>query len=131
MANTGNFPQKGDANPSTSRFDTGSMGKTAQEGISAVKDKAQDLASAAQEKVRGAVDVVSERAGEIASNLGQQAQHAAAKVGDTWEAGRHYVEERGVQGMASDVSDLIRRYPLPSILCGVCVGFFIARSMRD
>jgi hypothetical protein len=124
MANTGDFSHKGEANPSTSRFDTGSIGKTAQDTMSGLKDKAQNLASQATEQARGAVGVISERASEI----GQQ---AAQRVGETWEAGRHYVEERGVSGMANDVGELIRKYPLPAVLLGLCTGFFIARSMRD
>lgn len=123
-----NFPQKGDLG---GRFDTGALGKGVQEGATALKDKAEGLAATAAEKARGAVDAVGEKAGEIASAIGEQAQQAAATVSDTWEAGKHYVEERGLQGMASDVSEIIRRYPLPSVLLGLCAGFLIARSMRD
>src|SRR5262249_21992122 len=137
-----NFPNKGEPGNTPSRFDTSSMGKNiqesatalrgkAQEGVSNLTDKAQDLATAATEKARAAVDAVSEKAGDIASTIGQQAQQAANKVNDTWEAGRHYVEERGLQGMASDVTDVIRRYPLPALLLGVCCGFFLGRAMRD
>lgn len=142
MANQGNFPQKNEPNPSTSRFDTSSMGKTAQESATGLKDKAQDamsslkstasdLASTATDKARAAVNTVSEQASNLASNIGDQAQSAMHKVEDGWEAGRQYISEHGIQGMASDVSDLVRRYPLPALALGVCCGFFLARTMRD
>ena len=142
MANMSNFPNPGGPSSSGSRFDSGSMGKNIQEGATGLKEKAEDamctikekasdLASTATEKARAAVDVVSEKAGDIASTIGDQAKQAASKVGDTWETGKHYVEERGIEGMASDVGDLIRRYPLPALMLGVCAGFFLARSMRD
>lgn len=141
MANMNN-PNFGETTGGGSRFDSGSMGKNIQEGTTALKDKAQDtmsnitdkaseLASNVSDKARAAVDVVSEKAGELASNISDQAKQAACKVTDTWEAGRNYVADQGIQGMASDVGNIVRRYPLPSILLGFCCGFLLARTMRD
>ena len=132
MANMNNPTNQG------TRFDTGATGHgatglkdKAQDAMSNITDKASELASNVADQARAAVGAVSDKASDIASTIGDQAKQAAGKVGDTWEAGRSYVADHGIQGMAEDVGDLVRRYPLPSILLGFCCGFLLARTMRD
>lgn len=47
------------------------------------------------------------------------------------ESTGEYLEEKGLSGMAGDVTDLIRRNPLPALLIAVGIGFLIARSFRS
>ena len=38
-----------------------------------------------------------------------------------------YLQEEGLKGIAEDVTNLIRRNPIPALLAGVGVGFLIGR----
>src|SRR5438874_260622 len=46
-------------------------------------------------------------------------------------AGRDYVQREGFSGMADDLTNLVRRNPLPALFIGFGLGFLLARSMRD
>ena len=35
---------------------------------------------------------------------------------------REYIEDRGIRGFTNDVTDALRRYPMPALLCGVLIG---------
>lgn len=129
------------------RGDEGLLGK-ARETASAVMDKAKDAASSA---ARGA--------GELASAAGERAESATSSVGggmkslagtlrenlpregmlgtagrgvaDSLESGGRYLEQEGLGGMVDDLSALIRRNPLPSLLVGIGLGFLLARMTRS
>jgi hypothetical protein len=58
--------------------------------------------------------------------LGTAAQYAASGLSQT---GR-YMEEQGFSGMFGDLTDIIRRNPLPAVLIGLGVGFFLGRALR-
>jgi hypothetical protein len=38
-----------------------------------------------------------------------------------------YLQEEGVSGMAEDVTDMIRRHPIPALLVGIGIGYLLAR----
>jgi ElaB/YqjD/DUF883 family membrane-anchored ribosome-binding protein len=128
--------------------------KNEHEGQS-MTDKAKDVAGKAAEKGKEAASTIGEKArqaGEYArdkadegvatvgrgvENLGQTVRdkgpqsgvmgRATSAVADTLENTGEYLEEKGLSGMASDVTDLIRRNPIPAVLIGVGVGFLLAR----
>jgi hypothetical protein len=52
---------------------------------------------------------------------------AASTLAGGLESGGHYLQEEGLQGIAADVTNMIRRNPVPAMLVGVAVGFLIAR----
>jgi hypothetical protein len=110
-----------------------------------VIDKVKEVAGDVVDKAKGA-----------ASNLGHQAEDATHAVGGGMQAlagtlrrdrlpqsgaigtatgalesglestGK-YLQEEGLQGMAEDVTNLIRRNPFPAMLLGVGLGFILAR----
>jgi hypothetical protein len=43
----------------------------------------------------------------------------------------HYLEEQGLSGMAEDLTNLIRRNPIPALLIGVGLGYLLARMTRS
>jgi hypothetical protein len=55
---------------------------------------------------------------------------AGHAVGDKLEAGGHYLEDHGLSGIAKDVTEIIRRNPIPLLLCGLGLGFLMARMTR-
>ena len=52
---------------------------------------------------------------------------ASASVAGSLESGGRYLQQEGLGGMAKDVTDLIRRNPVPAVLVGVGIGFLLAR----
>jgi len=56
---------------------------------------------------------------------------ASSRVAETLESGGRYLKEEGLQGMADDVTDLIRKNPIPAVLIGFGIGFLLARSTRS
>jgi len=57
---------------------------------------------------------------------GQAATAVAEKLG----AAGAYLQEKKVEHVSGDLTDLIRRYPVPSLLIGLGVGYLLARSMK-
>ena len=44
---------------------------------------------------------------------------------------KHYVQNTTVPGFVDDVTELIRRYPVQSLIVGMTVGFMIFRKKAD
>jgi hypothetical protein len=126
------------------------------EGITA---KAHDQASNVLDKAKQAASTVADKARDVASNVGQKAESATESVGSGMQSlagtirdkgpqggvlggaasgvasaldttGR-YLEEQGLSGMAEDLTNLIRRNPIPAMLVGVGFGFLLARMTRS
>ena len=121
-----------------SRFDTGALARPEigrQESAGTTLEKAKDMGSNALEKAKDMGSDVIEKAKGYATNVSEQASQAASRIGNkveqTYEAGRDYVTERGLSGMGEDVTDLIRKNPLPAMLIGLGIGFLLARALRE
>jgi hypothetical protein len=52
-------------------------------------------------------------------------------VAETLESGGRYLKEEGLEGMAEDLTDLIRKNPIPAVLMGIGLGFLLARLTRS
>jgi hypothetical protein len=109
--------------------DPGTTGSS-QGVVSSLTEKAKDVASSVADKAQEMTSSVTHRVGEAASSVGQRAQDAASTVADTWDSGRRYVQEEGVSGMLDDLTVVIRRNPIPSLLIGFSLGFLTARLMK-
>jgi hypothetical protein len=155
MANTSQPINKKDEQRTSGSSQFGSdLKNRANEAGAMVADQARDVADRAREAASSAYD----KAKQAASNLGHRAEDATSAVGsgmkslagtikekmpsegmvgrassavaDTLESGGRYLEEEGLSGMADDLTDLIRRNPIPALLLGIGLGFLIARSIR-
>lgn len=148
-------------NPSTERtWETGSSATdkakdlassaahTAGQAASGVAQRAKDLASSASQTASDVASNVGHRAEDatstvasgmrsLAGTLRENLPHegmmgsAGSAVADTLERGGRYLEEEGLQGIGEDLTNLIRRNPIPALLVGIGVGFLIARSLRS
>jgi uncharacterized protein YjbJ (UPF0337 family) len=88
-------------------------------GVAAtVTSAAQDVASR-----------VTETAGTAATKAQELAGSAATAVTDTVAAVGARVQEKGLQGLSGDLTDLIRRYPVPALLVGLGIGYVLGRSV--
>lgn len=54
---------------------------------------------------------------------------ASSAVADTLEQGGRYLQEQGLSGLGADMTNMIRRNPIPSVLVGFGLGFLIARFL--
>jgi len=134
--------------------ETASRAKNIAEGA---VDKVKDMASDAAGKARDMGAAAAHKAGEAANFMGKKADEATSAVGSgmkslagtirdktgnagvvgtagsavahTLEAGGRYLEEQGLSGIGDDLTNMIRRNPIPAVLLGVGVGFLVARAL--
>jgi hypothetical protein len=119
-------------------------------------DKAKDIAADAGSKAKDAASTVVQKVGDAASFVGKKADDATSAVGsgmkslggtirentpdkgmigaatgavaDSLESGGRYLQDHGLSGIGADVTNLIRRNPIPAVLIGIGVGFLVARA---
>jgi hypothetical protein len=124
------------------------VGQKAQEVASAAGQKAQDLAHAAGQKVQDAAHAAERKAEDATSSLGGSLKTAADRVrqhtpqegmlgraseavASTLERGGSYLQEKNLGGMADDLTDMIKRYPIGAVMIGVGLGFLLGRTLRS
>ena len=56
---------------------------------------------------------------------------ASSSLAHSLESGGRYLQEEGLKGIADDMTNLIRRNPIPALFVGIGIGFLLARSMRS
>lgn len=55
---------------------------------------------------------------------------AGAAIAAKLESGGQYLESHGLTGVGEDLSNLIRKNPVPALLLGVGMGFLLAKMMK-
>jgi hypothetical protein len=107
-----------------------------QQAASAAKEKAQELASSASKRVDEATAALGERVKSVAGSLRERGPQegvlgsATGAVADSLDTAGRYIQEEGLVGMAEDITELIRRNPIPAMLVGIGIGFMLARVLR-
>jgi hypothetical protein len=107
-----------------------------QQATAAAMDKAHELASTASRKVDEATAALGEKVKSMAGTIRERAPHegmlgnASGMVADTLDNAGRYLQEEGLVGMAEDVTELIRRNPIPALFVGVGIGFLLAKAFR-
>ncbi len=107
-----------------------------QQATSAAVEKAQELASSASKRVDDATAALGERVKSVAGSLRERGPQegmlgsATGAVADSLDTAGRYIQEEGLVGMAEDVTELIRRNPIPAMLVGIGLGFMLARVFR-
>jgi len=128
----------------------------AKDAASSALDKAKDVAKAAGDKAKDVAKAATDKAKDMAHTAGDYADSATAKVGggmeslagtirehtphegviggaaskvaDGLESAGKYLEKEGLTGMASDLTDVIKRNPIPALLIGIGLGFLLSRA---
>lgn len=94
---------------------------------------------AAQQAVTSAaysISAVGESIDSLAGVIRDKAPHegavgtAATTVAEKLDVAGSYLQERDVNHILSDLSGMIRRYPVPSLLIGLGIGYLLARGTR-
>ncbi|HXH13030.1 MAG TPA: CsbD family protein [Alphaproteobacteria bacterium] len=100
-------------------------GRSASEASSSAAGKASQPMSAVGEKIGSLADTIREKAPHEGT-MGTAATAVAEKLG----AAGSYLQEKKLEHMVDDLSSLIRRYPIPSLLIGLGIGYLLARGVR-
>ena len=101
-----------------------------------VTTKARELSSTAVNKANEAATVVGEKLGSLANVIREKAPRegsvatAATTVVDGLESAGSYLREKKFDHLAKDVTELVRTYPVQSLLIGVGIGYLLARRTR-
>ena len=101
-----------------------------------VTTKARELSSTAVNKANEAATVVGEKLDSLANVIRERAPRegsvatAATTVVDGLESAGSYLREKKFDHLAKDVTELVRAYPVQSLLIGVGVGYLLARRTR-
>jgi len=123
---------------------------TAKDMASSAASSVSSAAGSAAQSVRGAAEnaanFVGQKAGDATHAVGSSLRSAgegirgaapnqdmikgaANTVADTLDSAGRYLEDEGLGGIAEDMTGLIRRNPIPSLLIGVGIGFLLGRVM--
>ncbi len=115
------------------------------------KDKVADAANRTKEKVsnlgRQAAEQVDAKRGPAADTLedtaatlhekaedlpgGEAVKSVAHSAAEKLESTAGYIREHDVSAMLSDVENVVRRNPGPSLLIAATIGFLIGRAFRE
>lgn len=114
----------------------GQAAENVQQAASTAMGKAQELAGAASKRVDDATTALGERVKSVGGTIRDHGPRegmlgsATGAVADSLEHTGRYIQEEGIMGMAEDVTELIRRNPIPAMLVGVGIGFMLAKMFR-
>jgi hypothetical protein len=127
---------------------TGGVVDRAREAVSQVAEQAREGTSTLTEKAKEAGSTVVNKADELAGRVGSGMETAAesvrghapssgmiggaaSTVANALESGGRYLEEEGVSGLAGDLTNLIKRNPIPALCFALAVGVLIAWATRS
>ena len=121
------------------------LAERASEAASNLRERAGDVASNVSQRASELTERAGDKADETLSSMGQRMSSmagslrqsapregvvgsAAGAVADRLESGGQYLRNKDFGDIAADVTDLVRRHPIPALLIGVGFGFLIARA---
>jgi len=114
-----------------------------------VVDTARDAASHAGQAVSGAASTVGKKAEEWTADAGHKVSSLADTVrhqgpggsgmlgkanealAEGLDSAGGYMSDKNLSGMMSDVTDLIKRNPIPALLVGLGIGYLLGKSLRS
>jgi len=131
---TGPGSQEGKTDVGQKTQETASnLGQKAREMASNVSEKAQNVASTVAEKTDDAISSVGSGMTSLAGTIREKGPHsgmlgsAATRVAGGLQTGGEYLREHGMGDMFNDLTGVVRRYPIQSLLVGFGIGFLLAR----
>lgn len=90
---------------------------------------AVNMADTATSRVGSGVESMGHNLRDSAPREGMM-HDAASKVADTLERSGRYLQEEGLSGMTDDLTNVIKRNPIPALLVGIGIGYLIAHALR-
>jgi len=109
-------------------------------------DKARDVASRVGDVAGSAMNTAGTKADNLASSVGGHAHTAAdairqhgpqsgmlgnatKAVADAVDQSGRYLQQEGVTGMMGDVTEMIKRNPIPALFLGIGIGYLLGRAL--
>ena len=136
-----------------------SVADKAKDAASSVADKARDTAHNVADAARDAATHAGQAIRDTASTVGKKAEdwtatagHKVESLGDTvrhqgpnsgmlgkateglaegLESVGGYMSDKNLSGMMGDVTNLIKRNPIPALLLGLGIGYILGKSLRS
>jgi len=102
-----------------------------------VADSARHMASGAGQAAENATSRLGEGVSSLAGQVRDHGPHggtfgsATEAVASTLDRGGRYLQDEGLSGMADDVTQMIRKNPIPALFIALGVGFLLARVTRS
>jgi len=115
---------------------TANLGQQARDVASSAADKAREYASKAGDKADDTMHSLGQGMSSLAGTLRQSAPQsgvigsAAGTVAEQLEAGGRYLREHELGDLSEEMSRVVRRYPIQSILCVFGIGFLVGGALR-
>lgn len=124
----------------------GSATSTMGQAMSKAGDTARNLAGQARDVAGSAASAVKDQAehagaavgsgmenlaGTLRENLPRQGMlgNVGSTVADSLETGGHYLQEHGLNDMAEDLTQVVRKHPIPAMLVCVGIGFCLGQLL--
>ena len=98
------------------------------------KREAERLSSAAATQASHATTAVGEKIGSLADVIREKAPHegavgtAATAVAEKLDVAGSYLQQKSLEHIGGDLTALIRRHPVPSLLIGLGIGYLLGRT---
>jgi hypothetical protein len=137
MANTAANTRREESFTDKAKDAAGNVIDKAKQAASTVAEKAKDVAGAVGDKADTTVSSVGSGMQSLAGTIRDKGPSsgvlggAASGVASALDTSGRYLEEQGLSGIADDMTNLIRRHPIPAVLIGVGVGYLLARMTRS
>jgi uncharacterized protein YjbJ (UPF0337 family) len=113
-----------------------SVGAAVGEKADEVRSTIEETAASAATKAAQSMSAVGEKIGSLADVIRDKAPHegavgtAATSVANKLDAAGSYLQEKKVDHIVGDLTNTIRRYPIPALLIGLGIGYLLAGRMR-
>ena len=103
------------------------------EGIDRAAREATDTYSQAknyvEDKVQSVKKTVDSAASDASSTISKAVDRTMSTVNDGLEAGKQYIADQHLEKIADDVSGVIKKYPVQSLLAGIGMGIIIGNVL--
>lgn len=113
------------------------MGQMAKDAASSVSQAASSAMGKASDQAEHAATAVAGGMHSLAGTIREHAPaqgmlgSAASSVAEGLESGSRYLQKEGVQGMADDMVEMVRRNPIPCMLACVGIGFVLGQILTS
>jgi len=110
--------------------------KQAGSTASNLADKAGDKAKGAADQASSTLGTISDKASEYAHDAKKALQNLGSEAGEVGEKAQRYATEaydasaERLDEYTKDLSNLVRKYPVQSVLVGFLAGMLLSRTLR-
>jgi hypothetical protein len=116
---------------------TDKVKEAASQAAATASRKASEASSYIGHKAEDATEAVGQGARSFAGTIREKGPHegmlgsATATMADTLDSCGRELQEHGLTGIADDLTNTIRRHPVPAVLIGIGLGFLLAQTMSS